>query len=91
MSFIKQVALPTPLRLDALMSHHDSLAGGGHLRIDKVKSSLIQKYYWPKMPPMTNTPLVTKFDRWHVDILGPITKTNESFQYVLLCVDGHTR
>lgn len=49
MSFIKQVALPTPLRLDSLMSHHDSLAGGGHLRIDKVKSSLIQKYYWPKM------------------------------------------
>lgn len=39
---------------------------------------------------MTNTPLVTKFERWHVDILGPITKTNMSFQY-LLCVDGHTR
>lgn len=40
---------------------------------------------------MTNTPLVTKFERWHVDIRGPITKTNMSFQYVLLCVDGHTR
>lgn len=48
-SFIKQVALPTPLRLDALISYHDSLAGGGHLGIDKVKLSLIQKYYWPKM------------------------------------------
>lgn len=30
MSFIKKVALPTPLRLDARMSYHDSLAGGGH-------------------------------------------------------------
>lgn len=36
-------------RLDALISYHDSLAGGGQLGIDKVKSSLIQKYYWPKM------------------------------------------
>lgn len=31
-----------PIRLDALMSYHDSLAGGGHLGMDKVKSSLIQ-------------------------------------------------
>lgn len=116
MSMIRQVALPTPLRLDALLSYHDSLAGGGHLGIDKVRSSLMQKFYWPKMhkditeyvrscercqrakstnhttkPPMTNMPVVTKFERWHVDILGPITKTNEGFQYILLCVDSHTR
>ena len=112
---IRQVALPTPLRLDALLSYHDSLAGGGHLGIDKVRSSLMQKFYWPKMhkditeyvrscercqrakstnhttkPPMTNMPVVTKFERWHVNILGPITKTNEGFQYILLCVDSHT-
>ena len=116
MFMIKQIALPKSLRLDALLSYHDSLAGGGHLGIEKVKSSMIQKFYWPKMhnditeyvrscdrcqkakkskatsrPPLTNMPQVEKFERWHVDILGPITKTNDGFQYILLCVDVYTR
>lgn len=113
MSFIKQIALPKTLRLDA---PHDCLAGGGHLGIEKVKASLNEKFYWPKMhnditqyvrscdrcqkakrssantrPPLTNMPQVSKFERWHVDILGPITKTNKGHQYILLCVDSYSR
>ena len=42
--FITQV-----LRLDALRQYHDSLAGGGHLGIEKVRASIIQKYFWPRM------------------------------------------
>lgn len=116
MSFIKQIALPKTLRLDALLSYHDCLAGGGHLGIEKVKASLNEKLYWPKMhnditqyvrscvrcqkakrssantrPPLTNMPQVSKFERWHVDILGPITKTNKGHQYILLCVDSYSR
>lgn len=42
-------------------------------------------------PPLTNMPQVSKFERWHVDILGPITKTNKGHQYILLCVDSYSR
>ena len=47
--FITQIALPKVLRLDALRQYHDSLAGGGHLGIEKVRASIIQKYFWPRM------------------------------------------
>ena len=46
---IKQLALPKVLRLDALKSYHDSIAGGGHLGVEKVKTAMYQKYYWPGM------------------------------------------
>lgn len=39
-NFIRQLALPQVLRRDALLSYHDSLAGGGHLGIEKVKTAL---------------------------------------------------
>ena len=45
----RQLALPQVLRKDALLSYHDSLAGGGHLGIEKVRTALYQKYYWPRM------------------------------------------
>lgn len=32
-------------------------------------------------------PQVSKFKQLHVDILGPITKTNKGHQYILLFVD----
>lgn len=47
--FITQIALPKVLRLVALRQYHDSLAGGGHLGIEKVRASIIQKYFWPRM------------------------------------------
>lgn len=48
-NFIRQLALPQVLRRDALLSYHDSLAGGGQLGIEKVKTALYRKYYWPRM------------------------------------------
>ena len=44
MRHIQQIALPKVLRMDALKSYHNSLAGGGHLGIEKVRSSLLQKF-----------------------------------------------
>lgn len=46
---ILQIALPKCLRLDALKSYHDFLAGGGHLGVEKCRSSLLQSYWWPAM------------------------------------------
>lgn len=115
-NFVKQVALPRVLRKDALLSYHDSLAGGGHLGIEKVKTALYRKYYWPRMhsdiveyvkscdrcqhakrdfnpakPPMQALPPAKKFERWHIDILGPLYKTKEGNEYILLCVDAYSR
>lgn len=36
-------------------------------------------------------PQVSKFEQLHVDILGPITKTNKGHQYILLFVDSYSR
>ncbi len=46
---IRQLALPKVLRKDALLSYHDSPAGGGHLGADRVYAALKLKYYWPGM------------------------------------------
>ena len=102
--FVKQIALPRVLRKDALVSYHDSLAGGGHLGVEKVKAALHLKYYWPGMhsdivdyikscdrcrrakrdyhpyhPPLAPLPEARRFERWHIDILGPLYKTPEGY------------
>lgn len=116
LKFIQQIAIPKVLRHDALKSYHDSLAGGGHMGISKVLSSLILKYFWPRMyndvteyikscnrcqrakrnqnpnnPPMTPMPQVGRGERWHIDVLGPIYKTTEGYEYILVMVDAFTR
>ena len=113
---IKQLGLPKVLRLDALKSYHNSLAGGGHLGIEKVRTAMYQKYYWPGMhndivtyvkscercqlakrdyhphkPPMTHMPVAKRFERWHIDIVGPLHKNPDGYEYVLLCIDAFTR
>ncbi|MES9881485.1 MAG: DDE-type integrase/transposase/recombinase [Sedimenticola sp.] len=42
-------------------------------------------------PPLTSMPISDVFDRWHMDILGPLTKTEEGYQYILLVVDSFSR
>ena len=46
---ILQVALPKQLRQNIQRSYHDSIAGGGHLGIQKTFEAIRQKFYWPKM------------------------------------------
>ncbi|CAC5378737.1 unnamed protein product [Mytilus coruscus] len=45
--YTKQLCIPKVLCNDVLRSYHDSLAGGGHLGIDKVHESIRLKYWWP--------------------------------------------
>lgn len=40
----KQLAVPTPLRADIILSYHDS-PGGSHFGFDKTYSSIRFKYY----------------------------------------------
>lgn len=41
---------------------------------------------------MNPLPIAKRFERWHIDILGPLFKTKEGgFEYILLCVDAGTR
>lgn len=42
-------------------------------------------------PPMNPLPIAKRLERWHIDILGPLFKTKEGCEYILLCVDAGTR
>ena len=113
---IRQLALPTKYRREALEAYHDSLFGGGHFGFDRTYQCLRQKYYWPKMyqmvldyvkscdpcqkskrsylthkAPLTNMPIAEKFERWHIDFLGPLTEAEDGSKYILLVVDSLTR
>ncbi|CAG2232506.1 unnamed protein product [Mytilus edulis] len=47
-----------------------------------------KRNYNPNKPPL---PHVGRFHRWHVDILGPLSKTPQGFEHVLVVVDSFTR
>ena len=114
--YITQVALPKVLRQEALKQYHDSIAGGGHLGIEKVRTALMQRYYWPHMhqdivdyvrscircqqskrdcnpakPPLTSLPRRNRFECWQIDILGPLHKSPEGYEYILLCIEAQSR
>ena len=42
-------------------------------------------------PPLTNMPVVDTFQRWHMDILGPLPESKEGYKYILLVVDSFSR
>ncbi len=45
-----------------------------------------------KPAPLVPMPIVPTFERWHMDILGPLTPSHpDKFKYVLLLVDSFTR
>ena len=41
--------------------------------------------------PLTNMPMAESFKRWHMDILGPLTTTDDGYQCILLVVDSLSR
>ena len=100
---IKQLAIPNGLRKDIIASYHDSIAGGGHLGIDRTYTAIRFKYFWPNMYrditeyiesclpcQKANMPISNAFERWHMDILE-ITITQQKYRYVLLVVDSFSR
>lgn len=116
LKFTKQLCIPKPIRDDVLRSYHDSLAGGGHLDMDKVHESIRSKYWWPTIyadvdsyvkscnqcqmakrnynkfnPPLQPMPAVGRFERWQIDILGPLPKSPEGYSFILLAIDAFTR
>lgn len=42
-------------------------------------------------PPLTPLPVEEPFSRIHIDILGPLPKSKEGYQYVLLIVDSFSK
>lgn len=42
-------------------------------------------------PPLTPMPIASKFERWHIDILGGLTTSHLGHKYILLVVDSFTR
>lgn len=113
---IMQVAAPEVLRPDILKSYHDSLAGGGHLGVNRTFQAIQLKFYWPKMfqnvkdyvtscdmcqkvkvnrrqqsIPLTNMPIAEPFERWHIDFVGPLPRSKDGYQHILVLVDSFTR
>ena len=41
--------------------------------------------------PLNPLPVVNVFERIHLDIVGPLHKTNDGFEYILVCVDSFSR
>ena len=42
-------------------------------------------------PPLNPIPVSLKFERWHVDFLGPLNPSQEGHKYILLFVDSFSR
>ena len=45
----------------------------------------------PAKPPLTSLPRRNRFECWQIDILGPLHKSPEGYEYILLCIDAHSR
>ncbi len=41
--------------------------------------------------PLKPLPVVGPFERWHIDYLGPLTKTVEGYQHALLVIDSFSK
>lgn len=45
----------------------------------------------PHRAPLVNMPVEDTFVRLHMDILGPLTTSNEGYKYILLIVDSFSK
>ena len=59
-------------------------------RCDDCQKS--KRHHHAQHAPLKPMPIEGRFDRWHMDILGPLmTKNKDGYKYVLLIVDSYTR
>ena len=42
-------------------------------------------------PPLNPLPVVDTFDRVHIDVLGPLPKTKQGYQFILLIIDSSSK
>ena len=47
--------------------------------------------YGARKPPLQPLPVQELFERWHMDILGPLANTPEGYKYVLVVVESLSR
>ena len=50
-----------------------------------------KRNYSHSRTPLHPLPIVHVFDRWHMDIIGPLTTSSEGHRYILLCTDSMSR
>ncbi len=50
-----------------------------------------KRHYHARPAPLTPLPPTDVFSRLHMDFLGPLKKTKEGYQYILLVVDSYTK
>ena len=50
-----------------------------------------KRQYGSHPAPLQPMSIEGKFERWHMDILGPLTKAQDGSKYILLLVDSFTR
>ena len=50
-----------------------------------------KRHFQAHPAPLQNMPVVGRFDRWHMDILGPLSSSSEGHKYILVIVDSYTR
>lgn len=48
----------------------------------------VKRNFNAKKAPLTPMPIESKFHRWHMDILGPITPSEEGHKYILVVVES---
>ena len=56
---------------------------------DRCQRIKINRHARP--PPLGSIPEAEVFDRWHMDILGPITESQDKYKYILVIVDSASR
>ena len=50
-----------------------------------------KRYYGFHHAPLQSMPIVDRFDRWHIDFVGPLKESTDGFKYILLVTDSFSR
>ena len=50
-----------------------------------------KRYHGFHPAPLQSMPIVNRFDRWHIDFIGPLQESPDGFKYILLITDSFSR